>query len=265
MWKKVQYFADNQPAISNSRAKVSNASQADQMQMICYSWCLCAPEWLQISMFRSLTLWEADVRGWPFSISVGFVGVNGHLSPLSSHADTDALSLSLSASLRCAEGALCLLRGGCWIVSLSQLYDQVAAVNGHRIKATSLKTKEKDYTDRSIMCEHPHIRSLRPFYDRIHSPWRQRYFQWKKQVLGSPVRPDPPGRRPTSTVKPVWVLIPYYPLLMRYHYLQSINDNHSLQQFNKVEHQRTPERPRLTSQALHQRVREEEEEETRLG
>lgn len=48
--------------------------------------------------------------------------------------------------------SLFLLLGG--IVSLSQLYDQVATLNGHRIKATSLK--KSLHTRKSIKCTHPH-------------------------------------------------------------------------------------------------------------
>lgn len=80
------------------------------------------------------------------------------ISPPAVHMQTQRVSLSLS--LRCAEGALCLLQQG--IVSLSQLSDQVATVNGHGIKATSLKKRV-----------YPHMHLLSPFYDRILSPWRQ--------------------------------------------------------------------------------------------
>lgn len=91
-------------------------------------------------------------HAWPLSISVAFVGVNGHLSPLSSHADTEGLSLCPSGVLKGLSVRL-LLEG---IVSLSQLSHQVAAVNGHRIKATSLGKRVNAHIYRSAETQHTH-------------------------------------------------------------------------------------------------------------
>lgn len=70
---------------------------------------------------------------------------------------------SLSRTLRGAERVVCLLLEG--IVSLSRLSDQVAALNGHRIKATSLGKRVYIHThthiyiqtpDALFICTHPH-------------------------------------------------------------------------------------------------------------
>lgn len=88
---------------------------------------------------NELILWKADIEVWPISISVRMVMVNGHPStPLTQvYMQTEKVSLILTGVLK--RFCVCRLVEG--IVSLSQLSHQGAVLNGHRIKATSLRNR----------------------------------------------------------------------------------------------------------------------------
>lgn len=89
------------------------------------------------------------MHAWPLFISVAFVRVNGSLSLLGSHADREGLSLGPSGVLK-GPSVLVSKEG---IVSLSQL-SQVAALNGRRIKATSLGKRVNAHIYRSAQTQH---------------------------------------------------------------------------------------------------------------
>ena len=150
-------------------------------------------------------------HAWPPSTSVAFVRVNGHLPPLSSHADIEVLSLGPSGVLKGL--SVCLLLEG--IVSLSLLSHQVAALNGHRIKATSLGKRVHTHIYRGAETQHTFSCAHTPTPTPTHTHTHTQPISWQDLFtletvtlsLGKAgVKPSclvqRDTRRQTSTVRP---------------------------------------------------------------